>query len=411
MKVLYLHQYFVPGDGSGGTRSYEFARRLVADGHQVTLITSSAMLPETYQPDRNLAQIEMDGIQLVVIRVPYSNKMSFSRRILAFAQFALQASLQAIRHPADVIFATSTPITIVIPALAAKWRRQKPMVFEVRDLWPELPIAVGALGNPFLRFVAYQMAKTAYRTADRIICLSPGMAEGVQKHGISAEKIKVIPNSSDIALFENPPESSENIREQLNLTPDQPLIVYTGTLGYINGVDYLVRVAAAARDNNWDLNVLLVGDGVQRPQVQALAEELDLIGRRVWLWDPVPKTQVAHILKTATLATSVFVPLKEMWHNSANKFFDALAAGKPIAINYEGWQADLLREHQAGLVLPSDDVTAAARALYEALHDEAWLAQAQYAARTLAHTRFSRDKLYGDFVGVLQQAVESRQSR
>ncbi len=218
MNIIYLHQYFVPPQGQGGTRSYEFARRLIDRGHSVCMITSSAMLSDRYGPFPRTTRVDIEGIPTVVIPVDYSNKMSYSRRILAFIRFALLASSEAMRQNGDVVFATSTPLTIAIPGLAAHLWHHIPMVFEVRDLWPELPIALGALRNPVARFAASLLEWLAYHSSKHIIALSPGMAEGVIRRGIRPERVTVIPNSCDIELFDIPARRGQPIRQQLGLT-------------------------------------------------------------------------------------------------------------------------------------------------------------------------------------------------
>ncbi|MCI0709836.1 MAG: glycosyltransferase family 4 protein [Chloroflexi bacterium] len=405
MRILYLHQYFTVLSGSGGTRSYEFARRLIANGHQVTMLTSAALLPEPYQSLKKVTRTELSGIPVIIIPVRYSNKMSFARRILAFVSFAVLASWYALRQPTDVIFATSTPLTIAIPGMLCRWLRRKPMVFEVRDLWPELPVAMGALSNPVARFVAQMLEWMAYHSSRHIIALSPGMAEGIQKRKIAGRRVTVIPNSSDVELFDVPAERGQAIRQKLGLTHDQPLVVYTGTFGHINGTDYLVRLANHARKLDSDIHFLMVGDGVDRAKIYELADELGVRGVNLTLREPMPKTELVNVLAAATVVTSLFINLPPMWNNSANKFFDALAAGKPIAINYRGWQAAILQESGAGIVLPPEDIELAAQQVVEFARDSTRLAQAREASRKLAYERFNRDLLFEKFEAVLREAI------
>lgn len=405
MQILYLHQYFTMPSGSGGTRSYEFARRLIANGHQVTMLTSAALLPEPYSSLKKVTRTELEGIPTIIIPVRYSNRMSFARRILAFVWFAVLSSWYALHQPTDVVFATSTPLTIAVPAMLCRWLRRKPMVFEVRDLWPELPIAMGALGNPFARFLARVLEWMTYHSSRYIIALSPGMAEGVKQRGIPDQRVIVIPNSSDVELFDIPAERGQTVRQKLGLTQGQPLIVYTGTFGHINGADYLVRLASYAGELDADMYFLLVGDGVDRAKIYDLADELGVRSVNLTLWEPMPKTELVSVLAAATIATSLFINLPPMWNNSANKFFDALAAGKPIAINYQGWQADILQESGAGIVLPPDDIELAARQLTEFASDNTRLARAREASRKLAYERFNRDLLYEKFEAVLREAT------
>jgi glycosyltransferase involved in cell wall biosynthesis len=402
LRILYLHQYFVPPETNGGTRSYEFARRLLAAGHDVRMITSSAMLPPSYQAARHTYETTIAGIPTVVIPVPYSNHMSFRARIGAFVQFAARAAWEAARRPADVVFATSTPLTIAIPGILASVWRRVPMVFEVRDLWPELPIAMGLLSNPLLKAAALALEWLAYHASAHVIALSPGMAAGIVRRGIPDQRITVIPNSCDLELFDVPAERGQHIRSRIpGLTDGDPLIVYAGTFGHINGVEYLADVAAAARVHAPALRFLLVGDGVASDKLHERARALGVLDVNLWIWKPLPKQEIPDLLAAATVATSLFLPIPAMQHNSANKFFDALAAGRPLAINYGGWHADLLRESGAGISLPPDDPTQAAQLLGALVANRAALDQAGRQARHLAQTRFNRDAMARAFEAVL----------
>lgn len=407
MHILYLHQYFVPPSASGGTRSYEFARRLVANGHEVHLITSSAFLPH-YQATSKVSHTKFDGICTTIIHVPYSNSLPFSQRIRTFFEYAWLASREAAASKADVVFATSTPLTIAIPGIIAKLRHHIPMVFEVRDLWPELPIAVGALKNPLAKAAARGLEWMAYHSAVHIVALSPGMAEGVIRRGISADRVSVIPNSCDLDMFEVHSERGAQVRANLHLEPSQPLIVYAGTFGLINGVDYLVEIADIMQKIAPEVHFLLIGDGAKKEAVIAKAEQAGILERSLTIWNSLPKTQLVDVLAAATIATSLFVPLKPMWNNSANKFFDALAAGKPVAINYGGWQADLLNETGAGIVLPPDDPIEGARHLASFVKDKARLQLAGEASRQLARTRFNRDMMASQLEAILCSVVKQR---
>lgn len=408
MDILYLHQYFVaPASGPGGTRSYEMARRLVTSGHKVTMITSSANLNEAWAPSAGWHTREFEGIHLEIVRIPYSNAMSFSRRIRAFIHFALRASWHVRKYKADIVFATSTPLTIIIPALAAKLWHHIPLVFEVRDLWPDLPISVGALRNPLAIKAARWLEYVAYHSSTQMIALSPGMARGIMRRGIPHSRITVIPNACDVDLFNVPAGKGNWVRELLGLIPGQPLILYTGAFGLINGVSYLVEVAAFMRAVSPDVRFLMVGNGAEFEKVTALAKRRGVLNETLWIWSPIPKSKVPELLAAASIASSLFIPLEPMWINSANKFFDALAAGKPLAINYYGWQADLLRENAAGIVLPADDPEKAAHLLLEFLHDPLRLEKAGVASRRLAYGSFNRDFLYARFESVLESVARN----
>lgn len=403
MKVLYLHQYFNTPAMSGGTRSYEMARRWVAAGHEVHLITSE----RSSSSAKGWRTEDVDGIVVHWFPVPYDNHMGYARRIAAFFVFALAAARRAVAVGGDVVFATSTPLTIAIPGVIARRRLRVPMVFEVRDLWPEMPIAIGALNHPVLQRLARALERWAYRNSSRIVALSPGMAQGVVEAGFPEDRVSVIPNSCDLELFAVDDDAGQTFRRTRAWLGDRPLVVYAGTFGHVNDVSYLVRLASEMSAIDPTIAFLAVGDGVEVGKVRDLAIELDVWGRNFHWESPIPKAEIPALLNAATVCTSLFAPIPEMEANSANKFFDALAAGRPVAINYGGWQAELLSRTGAGLVL-SRDTAEAAESVRRLLGDPALLASAGRSARRLAESDFSRDQLAEQLLEILEYSGSSQ---
>ncbi|NDJ76809.1 MAG: glycosyltransferase family 4 protein, partial [Chloroflexi bacterium] len=395
MHILYLHQHFATRAGTWGTRSYELSRLLIEQGHQITMLcgwSDRSGLP--YDPDQRVMEHEIDGIRVLALNVPYSQNMSYLRRIWAFVWFMLLAAGVALRQrKVDVIFATSTPLTIAVPAMIASVINHKPFVFEARDLWPDIPIGMGILRNPVLKFAARALEWVTYRRARHIVACSPGMKAGIVEKGIQPEKVTVIPNASDNDLFDVPPEVGQAFRAEHPNLGDGPLVVYTGTFGRVNHLEYLVKLAQHVRQIDPQIRFLLVGTGSEKPKIRALAKELGVLDDNLWIMDAVPRQEMPAILSAASLATSTVIQNPVLFHNSANKFFDALASGTPIAINHEGWQADLLREENAGLVLAGDDFEGATSTLVDAVHDPVGLDAMGKAAQRLARERFDRNKL------------------
>jgi glycosyltransferase involved in cell wall biosynthesis len=403
VRIIYLHQYFTTPQTSGATRSYEMARRLVASGHEVDMVTSVRRpLDGRFKGWR---QTEEAGIRVHRLCVPYSGSMSYPERMRAFLKFAWKAAFKAASLDGDVVFASSTPLTIALPAVYAARRQKIPMVFEVRDLWPELPIAVGALRGRVSIAAARWLERFAYWNSARIIALSPGMKEGVLRTGYPEEQVHLIPNGADLELFAVPAEVGQAFRDQFDWLQDHPLVVYTGAFGFINGVDYMARLAASVEKLAPEVRFLALGSGKQEQYIRETAAQLNVLGSNFFMPGRLPKLEMPKVLSAADIATSLFIDLPEMWANSANKFFDALASGTPVAINYQGWQAELLRETGAGLVLDVHDVESAAEQLVQALRDPDWLRRAGAAARKLAMERFSRDMLAKQLEAVLLEAV------
>ena len=181
------------------------------------------------------------------------------------------------------------------------------------------------------------------------------------------------------------------MRHALGITAGTTVVGYAGTFGRINGVRYLVEVAAALQADE-RFKFLMVGDGQEHAEVRELAARYGLLGRTILMPAQQPKEQMSAVLSAMDVAASLFLPLPEMESNSANKFFDALACGRCVAINYGGWQAQLLQENAAGLRLAQQPSLAAAQ-LQELAQDSSRMQACGRAARQLAVGQFSFDLL------------------
>lgn len=403
IKVLYLHQYFNTLSMPGGTRSFEMARRLVRSKHTVNVLTSKRDYNKGNH--RLLSVSKEEGISVYWILNKYSNKMSFYKRIVAFLKFAILSTFFGLKIQCDVVFATSTPLTIAIPALIISKVKRIPLVFEVRDLWPEIPIAIGDLKNPLMIYFARLLEKTTYRNSESVIALSPGMKKGIMKTGYPSHKIYVIPNSSDVKLFRSDINNDNLLCKKYDWLGNNSLVLYAGTFGRINGVSYLVRIAYEMLRIDKNIIFLTVGEGLEKNDIEKLSKNLGILDVNFFILPSVNKKDMPILFSSATVCTSLFINLKPMWNNSANKFFDALAAGKPLMINYGSWQADILEESGAGIVVPPDNPKMASRMLHDFISDNSRLAAASKAAQYLAKNKFDRDILYKQFKNVLVASV------
>jgi glycosyltransferase involved in cell wall biosynthesis len=405
MKIVYLHQYFRTSGMAGGTRSYEFARRLVDRGHEVHVITS-----DTEAGGRGTAAWRTSveaGATVHWAAVPYQNSMSYRRRIQAFGHFAWLAAHRAAALEQDVVFATSTPLTIALPAVYSARRRRAPMVFEVRDLWPEVPIALGALRSPLTKRAAWMLEGWAYQHSKHVIALSPRMADSIRRR-FPATPVTVVPNGCDIDLFADADEAGRAVRAATPWLANRPLMLYAGALGLVNGVDYIVHMAAALRHTHPDVRIAVMGSGAQKDHVRRLAHDLGVLDQNLFMLDQVPKSEVTGLFGACDLALSTVVNEPTLQADAANKVFDALAAGRPVAVNHEGWLADLLRSTGAGVLLPPDDPREAASRAGELVCDPQACATARAAAARLAREHFARDTLFNRLEEVLLDVVRDR---
>jgi glycosyltransferase involved in cell wall biosynthesis len=398
MRILYLHQYFAMPQMGGGIRSYEMARRLAADGHEVHLLTTdrdARRLSCRWRVER------IEGFTVHWLPVPYRNSMGFASRIAAFLAFAAMAGPKAVLVGGDVVIATSTPLTIAIPGIFAKLILRRPMIFEVRDLWPSVPIAMGALRNPVLIGMSKWLEALSYHQASRIIVLSKDMAEGVLSTGYPRERVTVIPNGSDREIFDVDPAVGAAFRDDEAWLASKPLVLYAGSFGKVNGVAYMVRLAAAVHDLDPDVQFLAIGSGAEKRAVSDLAAVMGVLNTNLRILPPVSKQRLAEIMSAASVVASWVIPVAALEANSANKIFDGFAAGRPVAINYGGWQADLLEGSGAGIRLAAHDVSRAATDLVSYLSSPERLAKARERSAELGRTLFDRDRLFRQFSDVV----------
>jgi len=348
-----------------------------------------------------------EGIKVHWYPVPYSNHMSYFRRILAFLQFAVASARKAASIKADVIFATSTPLTIVFPGIYATWRQRVPLIFEVRDMWPAVPIAMGILKNSVLIRVAEWMEKLAYRRAQQVVALAPGMRDDIISTGVEPEKVTVIPNGCDLNIF-GADLSAEvsDLRERHAWLHSRQLVLFAGTLGRANGVDYLVKVAMNMTTIDPDVRFAIIGDGAERERIETDAEKSGVLDKTLFMFHSMPKEELAVWIAASDFTAGLFSGPRVLWKDAVqNKFFDSVSAGKPIVCNFAGYQSELAVQHDIGLIIASDNPKLAATQLHDKLNDYSWLSSVKPKAKQLAVGDFNRDLLAKKLEQVLLSAI------
>ena len=344
MHILYIHQHFATPAGSTGTRSYEFARRWVKAGHKVTLITGHYDVGGLEVTRALYQKQNIEGINIVVVGSKYSNKQSYLRRVTSFLSFCLLSIYAGMRiKKIDVIYASSTPLTVGIPAMVIKWVKRVPFVFEVRDQWPEIPIELGIITNGFLIKILLWLEKTIYRNCSSLIALSPGQADGIRAVLTEEKPITVIPNSCDTDVFM--PDIDGSAVRQRRGWKDKLVLLHTGAMGKVNGLDFVIEAAERLKDHS-DIVFVLIGDGNQKLFLESRAKKLGLTN--VEILSSVPKRELSDFYAAANIGLVIIGNFPIIEHNSANKFFDSLSAGKPVLLNYSGWQRKILEGNEAG---------------------------------------------------------------
>lgn len=397
MNILYCHQHFSTPDGASGSRSYEMARRLIARGHGVTMVCGSYKGGQTGLSTpfiKGKRRGLVDGIDVIEFDLSYANKDGFIKRAVTFIKFSWRSTRLVFTENYDVLFATTTPLTAGIPGILARWLRRKPFVFEVRDLWPELPRAMGVIKNPFVLMGLACLERLSYRSATRLIGLSPGIVEGICQQRVDPDRVTMISNGCDLALFG---DVCECWRPE-GVGADDLMAVYTGTHGIANGLDALIDAAIVLKKRErHDIKLVLVGDGKLKEALKVRVEKEGLTN--VLFHEPVSKRRLVGLLASANLGLQLLENVPAFYYGtSPNKFFDYLAAGLPVLVNYPGWVADLITTNHCGVVVPPENPTAFADALEMAASNSLLLKTFAINARRLAEQAFNRAVLADQFV-------------
>jgi len=397
MKVLYFHQHFSTPKGSIGIRSYEMATRLIKHGHSVTMVCGSYGGGETGltgQFIKGRREGKVDGIDIIEFDLAYSNKDGFVKRAGVFLKFATKSIGIALTHKYDIVFATTTPLTAGIPGILARWLRLKPFVFEVRDLWPELPKEMGVIKSPIVLASMSILEWLSYRSAHRCIGLSPGIVEGIKKRGVKASKIELVPNGCDLNIFANEP----NAWRPEGVAENELMAIFTGTHGMANGLDAALDAAVELKKRGrLDIKLVLVGQGKLKEKLQHRAKEEEL--DNVIFHPPVHKAKLAELMKGADIGMQLLANVPAFYYGtSPNKFFDYISAGLPVLNNYPGWLSELISKHNCGYSVEPESPQAFADALEHAADNKYLLPEMGNRAQILAKQEFNRHNLADKWV-------------
>lgn len=421
-RILYLAGHFMaPPFTAGSSRPLEVARRFVADGHQVTLLSTDAFLRDAGMTLSDIPHDLLGGVDVVLTPSGYSNDMGFTRRKVEFLNQATRQALIALRGDHDLVYATSTPLTVLGPALARHRLRGTPFAFEARDIWPQAAIEMGALDSPWQQWAAHSLADAGYANAIHTITLSEGMRDMIAARGVDRADISVAHNAADVTVAHNaadptilPSQSAVTAAATHPGTAAQSVIgfltgagvasLYAGTLGKANDVEWLVEVVSRV-DPDIDLRLAIVGTGSETAALRrAIADAPQEVAARIGLFESMSKGELFAVMTQVDLAFSTFADRPSLTTNSPNKVFDAWAMGIPVAINNGGWLADELDRHGAGIALPRD-LDTAATSLTSWLATPGALAAAAVAARRRATDVYNWDHTYAVIRAALATAL------
>ena len=401
MRVLYFHQHFSTPKGSIGIRSYGMARALVHKGHSVSIVCGSYLggstdLTGPFVNGKRRGVVE--GIEVIELELAYANSDGLRTRAKVFFKYIYQGLKLVFSEEYDIVFATTTPLTAGIPGIFARWFKRKPFVFEVRDLWPELPKAMGLINNPIILSLMSMLEWVSYHSANKIIVLSPGIANGVQKRGVKPANINLIPNGCDLDIFDAEVEKWRPSQ----IKDTDFLVLYAGTHGVANGLNSILDAAKELKARaRTDIKFLLIGQGKLKYTLidSAAKRKLD----NIVFYDPVGKRRLAGLMSASDVGLQILSNIPEFYYGtSPNKFFDYISAGLPVVNNYPGWLSDMITEKNCGFSVQPDDPIAFADTLEKASENRFELKLKGANGRRLAADQFDRKMLADKWVSELE---------
>ncbi|MEQ9377821.1 MAG: glycosyltransferase family 4 protein [Imperialibacter sp.] len=375
MRVILLHQYYKTPEEGGGIRSWYLCRALKEAGHEVQVVTAwNKEESET---------VSVDGYPVHYLSVHYSNDLGFFRRIWSFTAFFVAAykKVNSLSRP-DFIYAISTPLSIGALAKWIRWRKSIPYLFEVGDLWPDVPAQMGYLRNPLLIRIIKSLELSTYKSAKAIVAMSPAMVDYFNDLG-HGNKTICVTNFSDLTLTNTPSHEKERT--------DSFTVAYIGTLGKANHLSYLIDLAEEAQKRGLkNFRCIIMGEGAEEPLLKKMIAERGL--SNVSLLPHSAKPTAINVLKSASMAYLSFGPYDKLWKGSPNKYFDALAIGKPILCNFGGWIAEEISAKKCGITYNPIDPRSFFETNWASLQKPGALKKMGENARTLAEKSYALDK-------------------
>jgi len=400
MHILLIHQAFAALDEPGGTRHHELARFLAQRGNRVTVIAS----PVSYLTGKKRAAVESEnpdpeqpGVTILRTYTYSALHRSFAHRIFSFLSFMLSSFWAGVKvTQVDLVWGTSPPIFQGLTAWALARLKHKPLLFEVRDLWPDFAIQVGVLKNPLLIRLSYGLERFLYRRAGQLIVNSPGFVEHIQERG--GRNVRVIPNGVDPAMFD-PRAAGLELREAHELL-DKFIVMYAGAHGMSNDLEVALEAAQLLQEEP-DIAWVLVGDGKEKPALIAKSEALGL--RNVVFLPPVPKTRMAETLAAADVCLAILKPIPMYATVFPNKVFDYMAAGRPVLLAIDGVIRGVVEEAGCGIFIPPGNPTALAAGVRRLAEDRAGARTMGLRGRLYVEEKFDRAKLAGDLAELIEE--------
>lgn len=375
----------------GAIRSYYLAKALVDRGIETVVITGSN--------EKKYRKGNLEGIEVHYLPIAYDNSFGFASRSISFLRY-IQKSVSVAKQiqDIDVCYAISTPLTIGLAAMWLKKRLNLKYIFEVGDLWPDAPVQMGYVRNYLFINALYRLEKMIYKEADSIVALSQSIKDAIEKK-IDGKKIHVFTNIADCNFYK--PEIKNQLLEQKLGVKNKFVVSYIGAIGAANGLDYFIECANASRKANLPIHFLICGEGAMLTHLKSSAGKLRL--DNISFTGFVNRETVKEIMSITDAAFICYKNVPILETGSPNKYFDALASGKLIIINFGGWIKIEIEKMQCGISVDPMHPTDFVKKIEPFITDKYRLETFQRASRNLAEEKYDRKKLSSQFADIFSK--------
>ena len=402
MKILFITDNFPPEVNAPATRTYEHTKEWVKRGYEVTIITCAPNFPhgKVYKGYKNrlYSKESIDGIEVIRVWSYISANKGFVKRILDYVSFAFMAFVVGLFQKSDIIIATSPQFFTTWSAWGLSKIKQKPWVFELRDLWPESIKTVGAMKQGRVIDTLEKIELALYKSANRVVAVTDAFKENLISRGIDESKIDVVTNGSNVELF-YPRAKDIELLDELNLK-DKFIVGYIGTHGMAHSLDFIVKSVSKIKDKN--IHFLFVGDGAKKAEVVQLAKELNL--KNVTFLEPISKDEVPRYLSICDISLAPLKRSDTFKTVIPSKIFEASAMQKPTLLGVEGQAQKIIEKYNAGLCFKPEDEGDFLEKL-EQIRDEKIYKKLQDGCQKLA-IDFDRKTLANKMLNIIKELVK-----
>lgn len=412
MRILWVSQWFPPDLGALPARLTEMAREWTAAGHEVTVVAAFphhplGVIPDSYR-GRWVVEENHEGLRVIRCRLWALPNRKMWQRTLCQISFAVTSVLLALRKPArpDVVIVSSPPFFTVPAGWAFARHHGAPLVFEVRDLWPDVFVASGVLSEGWLFRALRRLEMAFYRAAARVVVVTRAFREDLLARGVPPGKLSVVPNGADLELFA-PRLPSADLRRRLG-GEGKFLATYVGTHGILQGLEQILDAAVELRGDP-GFAFAFVGEGARR---DTLAGDVARRGLESVTFHPaLPKAAMPELYATSDACIVCLRPLPIFRKFVPSKIFEILACGRPLIAAVEGEAAEIVRA-AGGIVVPPGDGNAIAAALRElAARTPPGADSGEPAGRRYVRENYDRRRLAADYLETIRVAAGERATR